>query len=207
MPANPHGLHPVATISEESDRDHVQFPLNGKQVIVTSYQFQCCGTITAWRTFVDPSGGSHRNGVYSINFQVWRPSTPGVDDGCYIMAGEDTYENIILLEETRGLVNRTVPQSANLTVQPGDVIGFFAYAPDSDDEDGIQFIRDNEEEYDEVQAWYNEMFLQIGSENCPISIGSDQILSGSIRAAPLFFLDIRKLENIKSVPYFAPLFT
>ena len=32
------------------------------------------------------------------------PFTPGADDGCFIMAEEDLYKNIVLLEETRGLM-------------------------------------------------------------------------------------------------------
>ena len=108
------------------------------------------------------------------------------------MAGEDFYKNIVLLEETRGLVNRTVPQSTNLTVQPGDVIGFFTFAEGmaEGDEDGIQFNQNSEEGYDEEQAWYNEVFLMVGSRNCPFPIGPRQILTGSIHAAPVFSLDI-----------------
>ncbi len=87
-------------------------------------------------------------------------------------------------------MNRTVPRSTNLTVQPGDVLGFFAFAPERDEEDGIQFNQNSDAGYDEEQAWYNEVFLRLSSLTCPFPIGPGQILSGSIRSAPVFSLDI-----------------
>ena len=184
MPANPSGVIPFGEVSRGDRADH---PINGRQVIVTSYQFQCCGTITAWSTYVSPNRASHRNGVYSITFQVWRPSTPGIDDGCYMMVGEDFYENVILVEETGGLVNRTVPQPSNLIVQPGDVVGFIVSAPNEDENDGIQF---NEDDFREEQAWYNEQELMVNTNTCPFPTGPRGVLSGSIRAAPVLSLDI-----------------
>ncbi len=153
---------------------------------MTSYRFQCCGTITGWQTSVHPAAGGH--GVYRIIFQVWRPSTPGIDDGCYDTVGQDNYENIT--PGTGGLVNRTVPQPSELTVQPGDVIGFLVHST-NDDDNGIQFNQNAEMGYTEEQAWYNEEFLmRLSAEKCPFPLGPGQVLSGSIRAAPVLFLDI-----------------
>ncbi len=185
-PANPSGVIPFGDIATESLINQLQ---NIRQIIVTSYQFQCCGTITRWQTYVYPLGPNHRDGVYSIIFQVWRPSTPGADDGCYYMVGQDSYENIVLLEGTGGLVNRTVPQPSQLTVQPGDVVGFFVSALGQND-GSIQFNQNAELGFDEEQAWFNEVFLMTAGDTCPFPIGPGRVLSGSIRAAPVLSLDI-----------------
>ena len=103
------------------------------------------------------------------------------------------YENIVLLESTRGLVNRTVPQPNNLTVQPGDVVGFFVTASTGGRNEGIQFNEDDEQGFDKEQAWYNEQFLMISTPACPFPVGSGRVLTGSIRAAPVLSLDIGNL--------------
>ena len=92
---------------------------SGSQAIVTSYQFQCCGRVTRWQTYVAPSGGpmENLNGVYDITFQVWRPGPAVESDGCYSLVGEDMYENVML--EQSQLVNRTVDSSTVISVQPG----------------------------------------------------------------------------------------
>ena len=159
-------------------------------MIVTSYQFQCYGTITAWRTYVHPSGSDHRDGVYTITFQVWRPTE---EVGCHSLVGEDLYENIVLLESTGGLVNRTVPQPSNLSVQPGDVVGFFLVSSPGGENDGIQFSGTDEQGYDEEQAWYNKDFLTFSTPSCPFPVGPGRVLTASIHAAPVLSLDIGKI--------------
>ena len=176
---------------ELSNQDRARVSLNNRQVIVTSYQFQCHGNITAWRTYVSPSGESHRDGAYVITFQVWRPSNSAAVDGCYSLVGQDVYRNITLLEATGGLVNRTVPQPSDLTVQPGDVIGFHVFSDRGDNDAGIQFSENEEMGFTEEQAWYNEDVLMLfGSEVCPFPVGQDRVLTGSIRAAPVLSIDI-----------------
>ena len=41
----------------------------GVQAIITSYQFHCCGNVTAWQTYVE-LGGNRHEGAYDIAFQV-----------------------------------------------------------------------------------------------------------------------------------------
>jgi hypothetical protein len=93
-----------------------------RQVIITSYQFRCCGNITRWQTYVEP-GEDTEDGMYNITFQVWRPSSGVEDNGCYYLTGEDLYTNIDLGDG--GLVNRTLEPANYLTVQPGDVVGYY----------------------------------------------------------------------------------
>ena len=65
---------------------------SGTQAIVTSYQFNCCGDISAWEAAVFPNGGAnHARGAYNINFQVWRPSPTVETDGCYSLVGENRF--------------------------------------------------------------------------------------------------------------------
>ena len=105
------------------------------------------------------------------------------------------YENIVLLESTRGLVNRTVPQPSSLTVQPGDVVGFFVTASTGRGNEGIEFSEDDDQGFDEEQAWYNEQFLMISTPSCPFPVGPGRVLTGSIRAAPVLSLDIGNYLN------------
>ena len=198
VPANPRGIIPSHALTADN---RPVLRLNGRQVIVTSYQFQCCGTITAWRTYVSHSGLPHQNGVYSISFQVWRPTTPElVDNGCYIMAGEDRYEKIILPEQPRGLVNRTVPEPSPLNVQPGDVLGFFLTST-MEVTDGIHFNDDEESGFTDEQVWYNTGSLAVNSAACPFPTGPDGVLSGSIRAAPVLSLNIGKCSGNPQIGY------
>ena len=82
-------------------------------VIISSYVFECCGSITAWQTYFEPADDSR---IYSISFQVWRPSP--LDNECYSLVGENIFTIISI-----GLVSETPEPSDILTVQPGDVVG------------------------------------------------------------------------------------
>lgn len=65
--------------------------------------------------------------MYSITFQVWRPGDNVEVDGCYSLEEEDSYENIQLSvrDVHMSLVNRTLEPENFLSVQPGDVVGYF----------------------------------------------------------------------------------
>ena len=54
------------------------------QVIITSYEFQCCCNITAWRMYIKPEN----EGFYIITFQVWRPLQM---NGCYELVGANRF--------------------------------------------------------------------------------------------------------------------
>ena len=99
----------------------------GSQAIVTSYQFHCCGEILEWGARVQPGAGAYANGVYTVHFQVWRPSPTscgGSGDGnCYSLVGENRFPGVTL--EASRLVSET-PQPTNVvSVRPGDVLGYF----------------------------------------------------------------------------------
>ena len=65
-----------------------------QQAIFTSYRLNCCGNITQWGVDVDDGD---RDGQYSLNLQVWRPS-PTVDDStgasCYSLVGNNRFTSI-----------------------------------------------------------------------------------------------------------------
>ena len=181
----------------------MRFP-NLTQAIVTSYQFQCCGDITAWQTCVEPSGRNHRDGVYSIIFQVWRPS-PSVDiDGCYAIVGEDRYEDIQLIESEGGLVNRILNPSSFISVQPGDVLGYFTFLDNDEFEDGgIQ----HNPEFNMESVWYHtntddDPLVSRGiSCTLPVGEGTDRILRTFSSLGPVFSVDIGKY-NISETNHF-----
>ena len=196
----------IAVMSQSCFREDIPFgDLSGRsvrfpsltQAIVTSYQFQCCGDITAWQTYVEPSGRNHRDGVYSIIFQVWRPS-PSVDsDGCYGIVGEDRYEDIQLIEGEGGLVNRTLDPSSFISVQPGDVLGYFTFL-DNDEDGGIQ----HDPDFSTESVWYhtstdeNPLISRGGVVNsCPFPVGEDavtRVLTTFSPLGPVFSVDIGK---------------
>ena len=84
------------------------------QAIITSYKFQCSGRINMWGVYVRPGGESE---TYTIQFQVWRQGS----NGCYLLVGSNTFENIELTGE---LVQETVNDSQQIEVEPGDVVGY-----------------------------------------------------------------------------------
>ena len=162
---------------------------SGTHAIVTSYKFGCCGNITAWQTYVQPGGNKHQH-AYNITFEVWRPSPSVQDNGCYIMVGANRFTSISLLRD--GLVSETLKPSNILTVQPGDVVGYFTLSK-LGKKDGIQL--DNNQNIDSV--WYHtspNSELNIGAHNCPFPVGTetDGIMMSSTNAAPILSVSICK---------------
>ena len=192
----------IAVMSQSCFREDIPFGDLGSnserfpsltQAIVPSYQFQCCGDITGWQTYVEPSSRNHRDGVYSITFQVWRP-LPTVDsDGCYSLVGEDVYTNIQLIEGEGGLVNRTLDPSSFISVQPGDVLGYFTFLDDEDG--GIQ----HDPEFNTESVWYHtntdQSPLISRRMSCPFPVGVDavtRVLTTFSSFGPVFSVDIGK---------------
>ena len=105
------------------DDDDDNYPLpSHSQAIITTYQFGCCGSITAWLTHVQPGGGKCKNGAYDIFFQLWRPSSTMQDSGCYSLVGENRFTSIFFGDDD--LVSETPQPSNIISVQPGDVVGY-----------------------------------------------------------------------------------
>ena len=166
---------------------------NETQSIITSYKFRCCGNITAWQTYVQPGGRMHQ-GVYDIYFQVWRPSPTVQENGCYSMVGENRYTRISLGRS--GLVSETPEPSNILTVQHGDVVGYFTISRKGINE-GIQMLMiDDSQSVNSV--WYNTTtgsgLLNAGAPNCPFPVGTgtDRILASFTNAAPVLSVSICK---------------
>ncbi len=167
------------------DNDSPRLP-SGTQAIITSYQFHCCGNITAWQTYVQPGGGGHNNGVYTINFQVWRPSPTVNADGCYSLVGENRFPSISFPEN--GVVSETPAPSNIITVRPGDVVGYFTMTRDGRNE-GIQLDTD----FNDETVWYNGgNLIRNEGQSCPFPVGPTRTLSASTNAAPVLSIDISK---------------
>ncbi len=162
---------------------------SGTLAIITSYKFGCCGNITAWLTYVHPGGKLHQ-GVYDITFHVWRPSPTVQESGCYSLVGENRFTTISLND---GLVYETPEPSNILTVQPGDVVGYFTLSRNGKD-DGIQL--DNNQMIDSV--WYHTNTdsdpLIYGGLECPFPVGSStgRLLRSFTSAAPVLSVSICK---------------
>ena len=168
---------------------------SGSQAIITSYKFGCCGNINAWQTYVQPGGGKHRDGVYDIFFQVWRPSPTVQDNGCYSLVGENRFTSIHLGDN--GLVSKTPKPSNIISVRPGDVVGYYTFSrddPDNSDSQGIQLDTD----YTDDIVWYLADFtpdsITLEATNCPLPVGdeSDRFLTSSTNAGPVLSVSISK---------------
>ncbi len=135
---------------------------------------------------MEGSGRGHvADQPYTISFQVWRPNSPSpVDtDGCYTMQGTNHFSPIPLADR---IVTGVPPDSERIEVQPGDVVGFYLKSSREDD-DGIQFARDqdNESEYDSESVWYATGDVTSGGQTCLFPVGTGRTLSLFTNLAPL----------------------
>ncbi len=163
---------------------------SGSQAIITSYQFQCCGNITAWQTYVHPGGRRHRTEGSNIEFQVWRPSPTVNKDGCYDLVGKNVFLNTTLQDHS-GLFSKIIKPSDTISVRPGDVVGY--YYKDSRCIQGIQL----DENYQDESVWHkisdeNGDQAHSGNEKkiCPFPVGSTGLLSSSTNAAPVLSINL-----------------
>ena len=161
---------------------------SGRQAIVTSYQFQCCGDITAWQTHVFRNRGNRQKGAYTIHFQVWRPSpTVGSDGaGCYSLVGENRFTSITLINRA---VSATPEPTNIISVQPGDVVGYYVLN-NRGRNNGIQMDSGD----DSINIYYNEDNggnpILLGPDSCQVSAGDGGLLTSSTSAAPQLSIDI-----------------
>ncbi len=93
--------------------------VNPIQVIIKSYEFHCCGKVGGWAAYVEPGGGIQTNGVYSINFQIWRP----MGDNRFVKIGDNSFPSLTLTDFS--LIEETPSNSEQLDFQPGDVVGYY----------------------------------------------------------------------------------
>ena len=93
----------------------------GTQVIIPEYSFDCYGNVTHWGAYV-----KNRNGIYSLDFQVWRRSVGGQGTtGCYNLVGNNHFSSIRPAQKSRGQILEPIPVEQQIEVCPGDVIGFY----------------------------------------------------------------------------------
>ena len=138
-------LQCLSSVPLFGDRDGVSELPDRIQAIIPAYSFTCRGQIVQWGACVDP-----HNENYDIYFQVWRPMG---DSGCYSPVGSNFVNNGDpgSVHNVRRCVVLDVPENEQITVEPGDVVGFHStYADDDDDGGGVEL----DEGADHV-VWYN----------------------------------------------------
>lgn len=167
---------------------------SGSQVIIPSYTFQCCGTITLWRTFVRPGGG-REDGRYDITFQVWRPSDTVLISGCYSLVGENAFHGIDL--GGGGLVCEVALAGSEIRVQPGDVVGFCGTHANGG-ERGVQLDDSVESE----AVWYAVDAQPSGDPQCVYSVGSGsgRMLRSFTSHAPILSVTLGELGMQQDCP-------
>ena len=117
-------------------------------------------------------------------------------DGCYGLVGENTFTNITL----SGCLVSVTPEPTNIiTVQPGDVVGFYAVVGNARSSDGIQL----DTSFTGESVWYhrntdNDPLTTRGEISvCPFPAGSqsDKVLKSFTNAAPMLSVDLSKQHN------------
>ena len=134
---------------------------------------------------VQPGGGGHNNGQYSLDLQVWRPS-PTVDDstgtGCYSLVGNNNFTSITF---SNNLVRVTPSSQDYIQFQPGDVLGFYVEETKNDN-NGVVVL--DEGSFASEVVWHASIAPTMATSqngDCPYSVGSSGILSMLTRAAPV----------------------
>ena len=124
-------------------------------------------------------GGSQYQRVYTLNFQVWRPS-PTVDDstgtGCYSLVGNNRFTAISLSGDVA--VVTPLPQDY-IQFQPGDVLGFYVEEANGAN-DGVVILT-NPSSFTSELVWY----ASIAPTMTTYSVGSNGVLNTMTHAAPV----------------------
>ncbi len=151
--------------------------MNPVQVIIKSYQFHCCGKVGGWAAYVQPGGGNHEQRVYSLKFQIWRPS----GNNRYVKIGENSFP-LVTFENSR--IEEELSNNEQLNFQPGDVVGY--YLEDNRDQSGsVQFDRN----FDREELWYATGNSALQDE-CLLEVGSAGDLSISTTLGPIISISL-----------------
>ena len=148
---------------------------NPIQTIITSYEFQCCGIITGWGAYVQPGGGRDENGVYSITFQVWRPTS--TDGNRYVKVGENIFLAVTL---SFSAIRETLALNEGLHFQPGDVVGYYLEQNNGRTDGGLQ----PDTSFTQETLYYATGNTGLQSE-CVLEVGSTADLSMSTNLGPI----------------------
>ena len=159
------------------------------QAIVFTYKFTCCGKITEWGAdvFFNIIDG------YTIDFQVWRPTTTVNNSsngtGCYSLVGNNRFSSISL---NNGVVNVTPNSDELIHFSPSDVLGFYVAEVlgtlSGQTSNGI--VLQTTSTFTNDIVWYGSTSVSEWKTNsmngdCLISVGSEGILNKMTRAAPV----------------------
>ena len=164
------------------------------QAIIPSYRLGCSGNITEWGVDVHPAGGGD-DGLYTLDFQVWRPSANVTSNGCYSLVGSNRFTSISLMNQIA--IVTPLPQN-RIQFEPGDVLGFFVEsAREWPDDRGVVILSDRitrgDGGYETEEVWYANMSNPtIGNAQCPFPVGYNRILSSFINAAPVISISVSK---------------
>ncbi len=151
-----------------------------------------CGNITEWGADLQPGGTDHKNGAYSLEFQVWRPS-PTVDDstgtGCYSLVGNNRFTSITL---DGGVARETPLPQDYIMFRSGDVLGFYVEevddSNDNDDASNGVVVVTRPSSFTSELVWYASIAPTMATSqngDCPYSVGSNGVLNTLTRAAPI----------------------
>ena len=159
----------------DPDNKDVIVGVNPIQAIITSYEFYCCGIITGWGAYVQPGGGGHENGAYSITFQVWRPTS--TNGNTYVKVGENIFPAVSL---SSSAIQETPGPGEGLHFQPGDVVGYYLDQNSDKTDGGLQ----PDTSFAQETLYYatGNTDLQSGSV---LEVGSNADLSMSTNLGPI----------------------
>ena len=164
-----------------------------QQAIFPHYQLNCCGNITVWGVDLNPAG-ANRNGRYSLDLQVWRPS-PTVNEstgtGCYSLVGNNKFTSISSLIFPGVAIVTPSPQDY-ISFQPGDVLGVYVEDVSVTTTDGVVVLTTSP--FDSSgYVWYASIAATTSQNGaCPYSVGSSGVLDSLIRGAPVISISISR---------------
>ncbi len=153
----------------------------GMLAIIPTYTFNCCAYVTEWRTIVQPGGGGHRDDVYSVGFQVYRPSAEGNE--CYYQVGMNNFATVTV---TDGYITEPVQPSDYISVQPGDIVGISVASTNGGDE-GVQL----EEPLNNNKVYYISSYSIVANPGCFFSLNGSSVFTMTM-AAPMLSVTLGK---------------
>lgn len=147
--------------------------LVGIQALVPTYQFSCHGRVTRWGI------ATERQGKHSIYLQVWRTTERHHEFPAYALIGANKFD--IEPPKSRILYYISPPTMDQITVQPGDVIGFY--------------LQNNASIEDDFTIQYNphanNVTLQFVMSDEPLAVIEETTLSVQmLKTAPVITVDI-----------------
>ena len=91
------------------------------QVIIPSYQFDCCGRVAEWRIRVPNTIERFENSI-TIELQVWQPNIKY--PRCYRLVGNNSFTKF---SSINGIITLSPPPNNKIQAQPTDVLGLHVY--------------------------------------------------------------------------------